>query len=137
MFAWHLGTVNAVWVAIPESRPLLSSKALMLLFFASFWVAYTSFFLNVFGATPGKLVGGLRVVGVDGRQLSGNTALKRSLAELVSLACAGIGFWMARADREGRALHDWMCGTRVVAVRASAKANRGEAVANSEDGAGS
>ena len=76
--------------------------------------AYTTFFLGRFGATPGKMACGLRVVTPEGGKISYLRALGRNFAEWISAIILGIGYIMAAFDTEKRALHDRVCSTRVV-----------------------
>jgi uncharacterized RDD family membrane protein YckC len=66
------------------------------------------------GATAGKWVAGLRVVGPDGeRPLPGRSAV-RSLLVLPSVALLGMGGLLALFTRSGRSAHDFLAGTWVV-----------------------
>lgn len=75
------------------------------------------------GTTPGKHARGLRVVGPDGGRISAARALRRELAgrlgiEHVMLAVGGggaLGYLWPRRDRAGRAWHDHVAATQVVA----------------------
>ncbi len=75
---------------------------------------YSIFFLGRFGATPGKMVAGLRVVREDGSPLGYGLATGRVFADLVSALTLGIGYLIAAFDVEKRALHDRICNTRVI-----------------------
>jgi uncharacterized RDD family membrane protein YckC len=66
------------------------------------------------GATVGKALLGLRVVGPDGRRPSLARSAGRSAAVLLSIALFGLGCLLALFTRSGRALHDWIAGTWVV-----------------------
>lgn len=79
-----------------------------------FPLAYTTFFLGRFGATPGKMACGLRVIRPNGDRITYMRAAGRHLAEYVSGAILMFGYIMAASDEEKRALHDRMCDTRVV-----------------------
>jgi len=68
------------------------------------------------GATPGKRLLGLRVVARDGRPPSWGRSLARALLALASAAFLGLGFLLALFTRSGRALHDLLAGTWVVAT---------------------
>lgn len=80
-------------------------------------VAYEVYFLSSYGATPGKMVLGLRVVRADGGPLSPVLALGRYFAMWISAVIFMIGYIMAAFDPEKRALHDRICETRVVYSR--------------------
>jgi len=82
------------------------------------YVAYAAFFVGQYGATPGKLALGLKVVDVDGCKVGYVKALGRCLAEIVSAIPFAFGYIMAAFDTEKRTLHDRICGTRVIAKSA-------------------
>ena len=76
-------------------------------------VLYHVYFWSVKGATPGKELLDLRVVGEDGRSpIPLASAVKRALGYLLSAASLGIGFLMVAFG--GRGLHDRVASTRVV-----------------------
>ncbi len=77
-------------------------------------IGYTTYFLGAYGATPGKMACGLRVVTPDGEKISYARACGRCFAEFVSSIILGIGYLMVIFDEEKRALHDRICDTRVV-----------------------
>jgi uncharacterized RDD family membrane protein YckC len=78
-------------------------------------LAYQSFFLGKFGATPGKMACGIKVVNGDGSPVSYAKGAARVLGYLVS-GCPTlcIGFLMMLWDDQKRTLHDRMCDTRVI-----------------------
>ncbi len=77
-------------------------------------ILYVVFFLGRFGATPGKMICGLKVVTTDGSRLSYRRALARYFAQILSGMTLCIGYLMIFFDRERRAMHDHLCGTRVI-----------------------
>ena len=77
-------------------------------------LVYTVFFLGKFGATPGKMVCKLKVVLPNGSPIGYGRAFGRVLAEILSQLVLYIGYIIAAFDSEKRALHDHICGTRVV-----------------------
>jgi uncharacterized RDD family membrane protein YckC len=77
-------------------------------------LAYAVFFLGKFGATPGKMAVGVRVIRADGTPITYGRAAGRFFAEYLSMLILYIGFIMAGFDSEKRALHDHICDTRVV-----------------------
>jgi uncharacterized RDD family membrane protein YckC len=81
------------------------------------YFAYNVWFVSQKGGTPGKLVLGLRVVTVDGRNLTVGRAIGRYFALMLSGFTFYIGFIIAAFDPEKRALHDHLCGTRVIIRR--------------------
>jgi uncharacterized RDD family membrane protein YckC len=77
-------------------------------------LAYYVFFVGKYGATPGKMACGLRIVLADGGKLTYGRATGRFFAEWVSSMILGIGYLMVAFDDEKRSLHDRIVGTRVV-----------------------
>jgi uncharacterized RDD family membrane protein YckC len=79
-----------------------------------FGVTYVTYFLGRYGATPGKMACGLRVLRSDGERLSYGRAFGRFFAEILSAMVLCIGYFMVGFDKEKRSLHDRICDTRVV-----------------------
>jgi uncharacterized RDD family membrane protein YckC len=78
---------------------------------------YEGLFVYKFGATPGKMVLGLKVVRPDGGPVSLGRAVGRYFAKILSAIILLIGYIMAGFDREKRALHDMLLDTRVIKKR--------------------
>jgi uncharacterized RDD family membrane protein YckC len=76
--------------------------------------AYPTFFVGRFGATPGKMIFGLKVVRPDGEQVTYLRAFGRTAAEILSAMVFGVGYIMAAFDTEKRTLHDYLADTRVI-----------------------
>jgi len=77
-------------------------------------MAYTTFFVGRFAATPGKMACRIKVVAPDGGRISYMRAWGRYFAEILSALILLIGYLMAAFDSDKRALHDRICSTRVV-----------------------
>jgi uncharacterized RDD family membrane protein YckC len=75
---------------------------------------YEAFFLVQYGATPGKMIFGLKVITPDGGGISWGRAIGRYFAKILSGITLFIGYIMAAFDSEKRALHDYIAGTRVI-----------------------
>lgn len=80
-------------------------------------VAYAVFFWTRFGATPGKMALGLRVVNPDGQLIGVGQAVGRYFSYLLSAMILYIGYMMAGWDDQKRALHDRIASTRVIKTR--------------------
>jgi uncharacterized RDD family membrane protein YckC len=80
-------------------------------------LGYVTFFLGRYGATPGKMACGIKVVRSSGEDIGYARAFGRVWAEWLSSLILGIGYIMAAFDDEKRALHDHICDTRVVKAR--------------------
>jgi uncharacterized RDD family membrane protein YckC len=77
-------------------------------------LTYNTWFLGKYGATPGKMACGLRVVRPDGSGITYGRAAGRFFAEMLSSAILYIGYIMVAFDDEKRGLHDRICDTRVI-----------------------
>lgn len=65
-------------------------------------------------ATWGKQMLGLKIIRTDGRKVGGGLAFGRYCAYLLSSLPLGIGFFMVGWTDEKKAIHDIVCGTRVI-----------------------
>lgn len=77
---------------------------------------YTLTTVRLQGQTPGKRVAGIAVCRMDGTLLGYPRAAGRYLAYFLSSLPAGLGFLAAAFTDKKRALHDFVCDTRVVTV---------------------
>ncbi len=99
-------------VYAPEMAP---AEAFFTLFsFYLVGISYTWLLTWKFGGTPGKLILGLRVVTANGEPIDLWRALGRVFAEYLNFFTLLIGYIIAAFDSEKRALHDHICGTRVI-----------------------
>jgi uncharacterized RDD family membrane protein YckC len=84
----------------------------LLIFLISF--TYYVFFVGKYGATPGKMALKLRIVRSDRSKVSYWRAAARYFAQALTSFTIYLGYIMAAFDSEKRALHDYICDTRVV-----------------------
>ncbi len=76
---------------------------------------YHVWFVVKYGATPGKLALGLKIITADGKPLTLKRAFGRFGAEIfITGLTMNIGYLIAAFDDEKRTLHDHICSTRVV-----------------------
>lgn len=66
------------------------------------------------GQTPGKKLAGLEIVRRDGEPLTYVNAFVRWLGYMASVVTLCLGFLISLFTAEGRALQDYMAGTRVI-----------------------
>jgi uncharacterized RDD family membrane protein YckC len=99
-----IGASQAYWIAYVLYA--------LLIFLIS--LTYNVFFVGRFSATPGKMALKLRIVRSDGSKLTYWRATARFFAQIVTGFTAFVGYVMAAFDSEKRALHDYLCDTRVV-----------------------
>ena len=99
-----------------EPRPPMRAFAggIVQLLLYALGIAFETYFLGRFGATPGKMACGLKVVRPDGEKITYGRAFGRTLASLLSGMIIYIGYIIAAFDEERRTLHDRICDTRVV-----------------------
>jgi len=79
-------------------------------------IAYFTFFVGRFAATPGKMACGLKVVRPDGTPLTYGRAFGRVFGEMLSRLTLGVGYLVVAFDEQKRALHDRVCDTRVIKI---------------------
>jgi uncharacterized RDD family membrane protein YckC len=75
---------------------------------------YNVIFVVKYGATPGKMIVGLRIIMANGDRLTVGRAIGRYFGEMVSGMACYIGYILVVFDDQKRSLHDMMCNTRVV-----------------------
>lgn len=97
--------------------PMFGMIGLLSLFSMAIGCTYETFFLVKFGATPGKMALGVKVVRPDGSLLTVGRAIGRYFGKMLSAMILYIGYIMAGFDSQKRALHDMICDTRVVKTR--------------------
>jgi uncharacterized RDD family membrane protein YckC len=78
---------------------------------------YEIFFVSTRGATPGKMIFGLKIVRSDGSPLPISASTGRYFAQWLSGITLMIGYIIAGFDDQKRALHDRICDTRVIHTR--------------------
>ena len=76
--------------------------------------SYETFFVAQYGATPGKMALGLKVVRPNLGPVSAGRAAGRYFAKQLSAMILLIGYIIAAFDAQKRALHDMICDTRVI-----------------------
>ena len=103
--------------ALAALPAILSIIGLSIMIQFALSLAYEIYFLTTRGATPGKMVLGLKVIRADGGPISTGLAVGRYFAKILSGMILWIGFIIAGFDSEKRAVHDYICGTRVVYTR--------------------
>ncbi|MDR3555511.1 MAG: RDD family protein [Syntrophobacteraceae bacterium] len=100
----------------PGQPPVFTSAAIIKLILGTvLGLTYFIFFVGKYGATPGKMACGLKIVTSDNGRVSYMRALGRYFAQILSAIILCIGYLMIGFDREKRGLHDRICDTRVVA----------------------
>lgn len=107
---------EGLWPLLVLSGSLLGAGLLLPPLFG---LAYFTIFHACGGQTIGKLLLGLRVVGIDGEELSWGRSFLRAVGQFGSLLPLAAGFLWALVDRDRRAWHDYLAGSRVVAVEKS------------------
>lgn len=104
-----LGGVNALILSmLPALKPAISFLN----------IGYFIFFQIQHGATPGKMLLGLRVVGHADLEAPSNRSIfmRETLGRLASIFSL-IGYFLPLFNKDKRALHDLIAGTRVIRER--------------------
>jgi uncharacterized RDD family membrane protein YckC len=97
--------------------PLLGMIGVLSLVSIGIGCIYESLFVTKYGATPGKMALGLKVVRPNGGPIDLGRAVGRYFGKMLSGIILYIGFIMAGFDAQKRALHDMICDTRVIKTR--------------------
>lgn len=95
---------------LPESVSLIGG-VVGLVIVLTYYIRFNS---SQWQATPGKRMLGIHLIKADGQPIGAWLACGRYLAYIVSALPVGIGFMMAGWSEEKKALHDIICGTRVI-----------------------
>lgn len=111
---WFSG-LNNFDVNNPDVSPAMAAQvAAVTLLALTFAVAYEIWFVTNKGGTPGKLALNLRVITIQGLNLSYAQSTGRYFARVISGIPLYLGYVMAAFDSQKRALHDYVCTTRVI-----------------------
>jgi len=100
--------------ALAAFGALMGTLALSMLVGVVIGASYEGFFVNRVGATPGKMVLGLKVIRPNGGPVSLGRAIGRYFAKWLSSITLAIGYIIAGFDAEKRAMHDMIVDTRVI-----------------------
>jgi uncharacterized RDD family membrane protein YckC len=106
--------------ALAAFGAMMGTLALSMLLSTAIGASYEGFFVSRVGATPGKMVFGLKVVRPNGGPVSLGRAIGRYFAKWLSSMTFGIGYIIAGFDAEKRAMHDMIVDTRVVKADSAA-----------------
>ncbi|MFA7347036.1 MAG: RDD family protein [Desulfurivibrionaceae bacterium] len=117
-FCCFCAVAAALWALSPHWLILLSSILLSLVvFLLTFPLFVAVYFLALHGwqgQTLGKMFMGLRVVRVDGGEVTPGLAFLRFIGYGLSILPLGLGIFWSLIDREKCAWHDHLAATRVV-----------------------
>jgi uncharacterized RDD family membrane protein YckC len=102
--------------ALPTSEWRLLPPVPLIAFLVLLKFAYFSAFTAFGGQTIGKMAARIRVIADDETSLQPSRAVQRTFAALGSVLTLGAGFAPALVGPGGRALHDRVARTRVVAL---------------------
>jgi uncharacterized RDD family membrane protein YckC len=112
---WLIQTVNSFFqVNLPFQLPtaLLAAIAAISAFLVS--ATYFIFFWTLTGQTPGKLLLGLRVIGVKNDQITLWQAIRRYVGYYLSALALYAGYLWVLIDNRRQGWHDKLAGTYVV-----------------------
>jgi uncharacterized RDD family membrane protein YckC len=98
----------------PDMPAFLAAMAVAVLLSLGAAAYYEAWFIKNKGATPGKMILGLKVIRARGGTFTWGLAIGRYFAYVLGGFTLYVGYLMAGWDEEKRALHDRICDTRVV-----------------------
>lgn len=103
-------------IAFPDNPALQGIVGLIgYLIYFGVAIGYNAYFLPKYGATPGKMALGLKVINADdGGPLNMQKSIARYFAEILSGMICYVGYLIALGDDQRRTLHDRLCNTLVV-----------------------
>jgi uncharacterized RDD family membrane protein YckC len=111
---WVVNTTISIFQVEPiidiEAVSLAVTGLLLLLYVSGYYVL----FWTLAGQTPGKLLLGLRIVTIDGGQISFSQALRRFAGYLLSAIFLWLGFFWILIDNRRQGWHDKVAGTVVI-----------------------
>jgi uncharacterized RDD family membrane protein YckC len=110
----HAGALDLAGYADLAGTELTGVIAPILAAVSILFLVYQTLAHALSGATLGKRILGLRVVGSDGRRPGLGRSGARALLAAVSVLLLGLGVLLALFTRSGRALHDLAARTWVV-----------------------
>jgi len=114
MFVAFLIGMAGVFVDMYTPNRPLPLSSLIVICTLVFSVAYYVVAWSRTGQTVGKTMLGIKIVGADGKPLSGGKAFLRYIGYLVSGIVFALGFIWVLFDRKRQGWHDKMAGTYVV-----------------------
>jgi uncharacterized RDD family membrane protein YckC len=106
--------IVAIYGAGAEEWALANSTAIGIVEFVPIIAYYAYFSAGSWQATPGKRICGIYVIRTNGERLDAPFGALRYLTYFLSALPLGLGFLMPLWTKERKALHDIICGTRVV-----------------------
>jgi uncharacterized RDD family membrane protein YckC len=113
LLAWVIDIV-IVSVAQAVMAVTITDQALAAGFGAVFGIVYLIGFWALEGATPGKMLLGLRILSVDGEPIGLGRSLLRYVGYIVCGFTFGVGYLMIIFNDDKRGLHDLIASTIVV-----------------------
>lgn len=112
-----LGFLYFWFVARNSLELLANAQDVVALISFIIWIIYFPFMESQGGATIGKKMLGIKVIGFDGQSISFLRSLGRNLGKILSGLILGIGYIMAGFTERKQALHDIISKSLVVKTR--------------------
>ena len=117
--SWTVNTTiqffNLSSTAASDFIKIMMTGLTIFLFLAGYFVL----FWTLAGQTPGKLIMGLRIVTLDGQQLSFGRSIRRFVGYILSFLTFYMGFLWILIDDRRQGWHDKIAGTCVIYIWAA------------------
>ncbi len=97
-----------------EPKGTLALQLVLIAIQMTIGISYEVILIGKYGATLGKMACKIKVVTADGGRVSYLRSLGRYFGKLLSGFACLIGYIIAAFDSQKRALHDYICNTRVI-----------------------
>lgn len=101
---------------VAHDLPSIAPKPFLLAYMIVVVVGFYCYFWHRSGQTLAMQAWRIRVDSVSGGRPSWRQCVIRAAVGLVSLLCAGLGYWWIWVDKERASWHDRASGTRVVVL---------------------
>jgi uncharacterized RDD family membrane protein YckC len=107
--------LSAVQTAGVQPKGAIALQIVLFAINMAIGISYETVLIGKYGATLGKMACKIKVVTADGGRVSYARAFGRYFAKILSAFTCFIGYIIALFDKpQRRALHDYICNTRVV-----------------------
>ena len=109
-----VGGLSMAQAAGVQPRGAIAFQLVLFAINMTIGISYEVVLIGKYGATLGKMACKIKVVTADGGRIGYGRATGRFFAEMLSGMICYIGYIIVAFDSQKRALHDYICNTRVI-----------------------